>query len=293
MFAISVVLSVSLSSIFADAFLSSNYEGNPRFVPQPEPSTTQGVQYYVPNMPQSSMEGNQPIYPLPQQSMMQLPMVQGFQSPFSMNLTNQQQLSLLMISMYAKMMALTQLMNMQNRYQLYQPNQYYAVNNYGPTPAPLPYVQQPQVDLQNNLQNEMLQQQQQAESQQKEILEQRRVQREYDMEVERRGALIKRQAEEEELEKQQQVIEYQLRDEEEIRRGIEEAEKQILEEQQKEMEQKENDLKLRQGVELRFQKIKEEKKMKKNQENQGNQENMKSKVRLTKKQRKPIVSSTN
>lgn len=73
------------------------------------------------------MEGNRPIYPMPQQSMVQPPMIPGFQSPFSMNPINQQQLSLLMMSTYARMMALTQLMNMQNRYQLYQPNQYSGI----------------------------------------------------------------------------------------------------------------------------------------------------------------------
>nr|BAH71375.1 ACYPI33755 [Acyrthosiphon pisum] len=220
MFLVSVVLSVGLSALFAEAFLSSINGGNLRFVSQQEPSTTQGDQAYgtAPNMPQSSMEENQPIYPMPQQSIMQPPMMQGFQSPFSMNPVNQQQLSLLIMSAYARMMALTQLMSLQNRYPFYQPNQYSdpSVNNYGPTPAPLPYAQQPQVDLQNNLQNEMLQRQQEAESQQKAILEQRRVQREYDMDIERRKALIQRKAEEDELEKQQQEVERQLRDKEEI-----------------------------------------------------------------------------
>jgi len=88
---------------------------------------TQGVQAYAQNMPQSPMEGNHPIYPLPQPSMMQFPMMQGFQSPFSMNPINQQQLSLLMMSTCARMMAITQLMNMQNRYQPYQPNQYSGI----------------------------------------------------------------------------------------------------------------------------------------------------------------------
>lgn len=78
------------------------------------------------------MEGSQTIYPIPQQPMMQLPMMQlpmmqGFQSPFSMNPINQQQLSLLLMSTYARMMALTQLMSMQNRYQPYQPNQYSGI----------------------------------------------------------------------------------------------------------------------------------------------------------------------
>lgn len=93
------------------------------------------------------MEGNQHIYPIPHQSMMQQPMIQppimqspimqlpmmplpmmhGLQSPFSMNAMNQQQLSLLLMSTYARMMALIQLMSMQNRYQPYQSDQYSGI----------------------------------------------------------------------------------------------------------------------------------------------------------------------
>ena len=53
------------------------------------------------------------------------------------------------------------------------------------------------------------------------------------------------------------------------------------------MEQKENDLKLRQEEELRFQKIEEEKKIK------NNQENMKPKVRIFRRPRKPTMISKN
>ncbi|KAL4121099.1 hypothetical protein QTP88_013673 [Uroleucon formosanum] len=270
-----IVLYFCLTTIFAESFLTNIIGGNPRFFPQQEPSTIQGVQAYSPSMLQLSMERNQPIYPIPQQSMMQLPMMplpmmQVLQSPFLMNAMNQQKLSLLLMSTCARMMALTQLMSMQNRYQPYQLHQYSdpIVYDYGSTPAPLQQAQQPQIDPQYNLLNEMLQQQQQqAESQHKAILKQRKVQREYEMEVKRREALIKRHAEEEELEKSQKEIERQLRDEKEIRREKEKVEKQILEDQRKEMEQKEYDLKLRQEEELRFKQIEEKNKKKQNQEN--------------------------
>lgn len=155
MFLISVVLSVSLTTIFANPLCPYMNRGNPNLLPQQKSSTTQGDQVYAPSMPQFSMEGNRQMYPMPPPMMPPPPMMQGFQPPFPFNPMNQQQLSMLLMSSYARAMALAQLMNMQNRFQFYQPNQYSdpAINNYSSMPATLP--QQPQVDLQNNLKTEM------------------------------------------------------------------------------------------------------------------------------------------
>jgi len=121
--------------------------------PQQESSMAQGYQDYFPNMPRVSMEGSQQMYPMPQQPMMQQPIMQypmmqqlmmqqpmmqlpmmqqpmmqqmmrGFQPQYSFNLINQQQLSLLTMLSYARMMALIQLMSMQN---MHQPNQYSGI----------------------------------------------------------------------------------------------------------------------------------------------------------------------
>lgn len=59
--------------------------------------------------------------------MMPLPMMQVLQSPFLMNAMNQQKLSLLLMSTCARMMALTELMRMQNIYQPYQLHQYSGI----------------------------------------------------------------------------------------------------------------------------------------------------------------------
>jgi len=93
---------------------------NLNFGSQQIPSMRREDQLYSSNMPYSSMEGNQNMYPTPQQ-----PMMQGFQSPFPFNPINQQQLSLLLMSTYARMITLMQLMSTQNRYQPY--NQYYGI----------------------------------------------------------------------------------------------------------------------------------------------------------------------
>lgn len=125
------------------------------------------------------------------------------------------------------------------------------MNNFVQTPVPLPYAQQPQVEAQNNFRNEMLQQQQkEAELQHQAILEERRVQREYDMEIQRREELIKRQVEEEN--RQREI-------EQEIEMEKKEAERQILEEEREEEERIENDRKLREEEELRSKQIEEEK----------------------------------
>lgn len=73
------------------------------------------------------MEGNRQMYPMPPPMMPPPPMMQGFQPPFPFNPMNQQQLSMLLMSSYARAMALAQLMNMQNRFQFYQPNQYSGI----------------------------------------------------------------------------------------------------------------------------------------------------------------------
>ncbi|XP_060834553.1 transcription factor SPT20 homolog isoform X2 [Rhopalosiphum padi] len=251
MFLTSVVLSVCLTIVFAEPFFP-NVQANPNFVSQQVPSMTREDQRFSPNMPFSPMEGNQNMYPISQ-----VPVMQGFQPPFPFNPINQQQLSILLMSTYARMISLIQLMNMQNRYQPY--NQYSdpAVNNFVQSAVPLPYVQQPQVETQNNLQNELLQQQQQqAEAQHKAILDERKIQREYDMEIQRREELIKRQAEEEEIENKQKEIERQLLDEEEIERQRQEAQQQIFEEEQEEIRRKEEELRLQQ---IENEKLKEKK----------------------------------
>lgn len=83
---------------------------NPINVPQQVPQ--QDDQLYSSSAPHMFMQGNPNAYQIPQQAMMQ-----GFQSPFPFNPLNQQQLSLLLMSAYARMIALTQLINVQNRYQ--------------------------------------------------------------------------------------------------------------------------------------------------------------------------------
>ncbi|XP_015366710.1 PREDICTED: actin cytoskeleton-regulatory complex protein PAN1-like [Diuraphis noxia] len=144
MLLISIVLSIGLATQFANSVLSPINEGKLRFIPQQELSVTQEVQDDSPSMSRLSMEGNQQIYPMlqqpiiqqpmmqqpmmqqpmMQQPIMQQPMMQGFNTPFSLNPINQQQLSLLLMSSYARIMALTQLMNMQDKSQLYQSNHY-------------------------------------------------------------------------------------------------------------------------------------------------------------------------
>lgn len=280
MFLTSVILSVGLTNAFAaySTFSNVNQE-NLNFGSQQIPSTRREDQLYSSNMPCSSMEGNQNMYPIPQQ-----PIMQGFQPPFPFNPINQQQLSLLLMSTYVRMITLMQLMSTQNRYQPY--NQYYepAVNNFVQTPVPWPYAQQPQVEPQNNLQNELLQQQQQQAEAQQKALEEQRIQSEFDMEVERRGELVKRQKEEDALEKKQKEIERRLLDEAEIERERKEAEQQILEEEQNEQKKKEDDRKLREEEELRFQRIEEEK-LKQNEEKK---QKMRPLQKVVKKQRKPI-----
>uniref|UniRef100_A0A2S2PJ20 Uncharacterized protein n=1 Tax=Schizaphis graminum TaxID=13262 RepID=A0A2S2PJ20_SCHGA len=238
---------------------------------------TREDQRFSSNMPLSPMEGNQNMYPIPQ-----IPMMQGFQPPFPFNPINQQQLSLLLMSTYARMITLIQLMNMQNRYQPY--NQYSdpTVNNFVQPPVPLPYVQQPLVETQNNFQNELLQQQQQqAEAQHKAILEEQRIQREYDMEIQRREELIKRQAEEEEIENKQKEIERQLLNEKEIERQRQKAQQQIFEEEQEEIRRKEE--------ELRLQQIKDEK-LKQNNEKKPE---TRQPPKVIRKPRKPSVNKEN
>lgn len=93
---------------------------NLNFGSQQIPPMRREDQLYSSNMPYSSMEENPNMYPIPQQ-----PMMQGFQSPFPFNPINQQQLSLLLMSTYARMITLMQLMSTQNRYQPY--NQFYGI----------------------------------------------------------------------------------------------------------------------------------------------------------------------
>ncbi|CAH1721264.1 unnamed protein product [Aphis gossypii] len=255
MFLTSIVLSVGLTNAFAGTSIFPNVnQENLNFGSQQIPPMRREDQLYSSNMTYSPMEGNQNMYPIPQQSMMQ-----GFQPQFPFNPINQQQLSLLLMSTYARMISLMQLINMQNRYQPY--NQYYdpAVNNFVQTPVPLPYAQQPQVEPQNNLQNELLQQQQQQAEAQQKALEERRIQSELDMEVQRQQELKKRQKEEDELEKKQKEIERRLLDEAEIERERKEAEQQILEEEKNEQKKIEDDRKLREEEELRFKRCEQEK----------------------------------
>ncbi|XP_025204874.1 histone-lysine N-methyltransferase, H3 lysine-79 specific-like isoform X2 [Melanaphis sacchari] len=245
----SVVLTVGLTIVFAKSCYS-NFNHDPHFVSGQVPSMTREDQFYSSNMPLPSMAGNQNFYPIPQQ-----PMMPGFQPFFPFNPINQQQLSLLLMSTYARMISLLQLMSMQNRYQPY--NQYSALNNFVQSPVPLPYVQPPQVEKQKSLEHELLQQQiQQAEEQHRAILEEQRIQREYDMEIQKHEELI-RQLEEEE--NNQKEIEHQLLNEIEEEKKKKEAEQKILEEEQKERKRKENDFKSLREEELKLQNNEEKK----------------------------------
>lgn len=94
-------------------------QGNQPVVPNPQEPIMQGNQFYSMSPP-PFMRENPQMLPMPQQ-----PMMQGFQSPFS------QQLPFLIMSAYARFLAFSQMMTMQNQFPFHHPlnGKYISIDN--------------------------------------------------------------------------------------------------------------------------------------------------------------------